>query len=125
MRLLLDTHVLLGWLTKDERLHPSVLKVIAGGEVYVSAATVWEMAIKSSLGKLRIPTDLESQMSAADFRELPVTIAHAAIAAQLPLHHKDPFDRMLVAQAFQESLTLLTNDAMLAHYNARVMFVSG
>jgi PIN domain nuclease of toxin-antitoxin system len=89
--------------------------------VYVSAASAWEIAIKSALGKLRVPQDLEDQIRESRFRELPVTIAHATIAGQLPQHHKDPFDRMLIAQAFQESLTLLTHDAKLAYYPARVM----
>jgi len=123
VRLLLDTRVLLWWLANDERLTKGALRTIAGAEVYVSAASAWEIAIKSALGKLRIPQDLEDQIRASRFRELPVTIAHATVAAQLPQLHKDPFDRMLIAQAFQESLTLLTNDAKLAYYPARVMRV--
>jgi PIN domain nuclease of toxin-antitoxin system len=124
MRLLLDTHVLLWWLTKDDRLTTPALRLIADAQVYVSAASAWEMAIKSALGKLRTPDDFERQLRQARFQELPVTIAHASIAAQLPMHHKDPFDRMLIAQTLQESLTLLTHDVTLPHYNARVMLVN-
>ena len=123
MKLLLDTHVLLWWLAKDARLTRGALRTIGDAEVYVSAASAWEIAIKTAIGKLRTPEDLESQLRQSRFRELPVTIAHATLAAHLPQLHKDPFDRMLIAQAFQESLTLLTNDAKLAHYPARVMRV--
>jgi PIN domain nuclease of toxin-antitoxin system len=124
MRLLLDTRVLLWWLSEDERLTKRAIRMIADAQVYVSAASAWEMAIKSASGKLRAPDDFESQLRESRFQELPVTIAHASIAAKLPMHHKDPFDRMLIAQALQESLTLLTHDEMLPRYNARVMLVS-
>jgi PIN domain nuclease of toxin-antitoxin system len=124
MRLLLDTHVLLWWLAEDERLKKPVRKMIADAErVYVSAASVWEIAVKTAAGKLRAPEDLEAQLEASRFLELPVTIAHARAAAILPALHKDPFDRMLVAQASIEAVRLLTGDAMLSRYDHRVMLV--
>jgi PIN domain nuclease of toxin-antitoxin system len=120
--LLLDTHVLLWWLTKDVQLRKAARTAITDAAVvYVSAASAWEMAIKAATGKLRVPGDLERQISSHQFLELPVTIAHGVAAARLLRHHGDPFDRMLVAQASLESLVLLTNDEKLAAYGVPVM----
>jgi len=122
MKLLLDTHVLLWWLEGSVRLSRQARQTIAGSEeVWVSAASAWELGIKSALGKLRTPDDLEFQVKASRFRELPVTLAHAVAAGKLPRHHNDPFDRMLVAQAALESLTLLTVDRQLQAYGIRVI----
>jgi PIN domain nuclease of toxin-antitoxin system len=124
MRLLLDTHILLWWMDDSERLPDRVRDIIERAEtVFVSAVSAWEMAIKSSIGKLRSPDDLHEVLQANRLLELPVTIVHALAAARLPRHHGDPFDRMLVAQAAVESLTLLTSDAILGRYDARVMIV--
>jgi PIN domain nuclease of toxin-antitoxin system len=124
MRLLLDTHILLWWLGDDERLADKARDFIDQSEaVFVSAASAWEIAIKSSIGKLRSPDDLHDVLHANRIVELPVTIVHALAAARLPRHHGDPFDRMLVAQATVESLTLLTSDAVLGRYDNRVIVV--
>lgn len=88
---------------------------------YVSAATVWEIGIKSALGKLEVPDNLEEALADSSFRPLPVHVSHAIAAGRLPRHHDDPFDRMLVAQASLESLTLLTADARLKDYNVPIL----
>ncbi len=89
----------------------------------MSAISAWELTIKAAIGKLKAPDDLEAQMHASRFAPLPVTVPHAIAAGKLPRHHGDPFDRMLVAQASLESLTLLTSDARLKAYDARIMVV--
>jgi PIN domain nuclease of toxin-antitoxin system len=90
-------------------------------EVYVSAVSACEMSIKSSLGKLRTPSDLEVQISKNSFIALPVTIGHGVAVQQLPLHHRDPFDRILIAQAKCEGLTLVTGDRQFAAYDVPVL----
>ena len=117
MNLLLDTHILLWWLANSHRLSSASESAIRDCEqVFVSAATAWEIGIKTALGKLEFRGDLQAQLQQNGFRPLAVTIGHAVAAAQLPLHHRDPFDRMLVAQANLEGLTLLTTDARLKAY---------
>jgi PIN domain nuclease of toxin-antitoxin system len=123
VNLLLDTHILLWWLSKSRRLSRSAEKAICDCEqVYVSAATAWEIGIKAAAGKLEFHGDLQDQLRLNGFSALHVTVAHALKAAQLPLHHRDPFDRMLVAQASLESLTLLTNDERLKAYGIPAIF---
>jgi PIN domain nuclease of toxin-antitoxin system len=122
--LLLDTHVLLWWLAGSSRLPPAARKaIVEGSAVYVSAASAWEIGIKVSKGKLGFDGDLDQQLRENQFRPLPVTISHAMAAGALPLHHGDPFDRMLIAQARMESLTLLTSDIRLAEYGTSVLLV--
>ncbi len=122
MRLLLDTHVVLWWLNADRRLSAAARDAVAAadGEVLVSTASVWEMAIKAGLGRLRLPDDtggfLADQFRANRFKVLPVGLDHAAAVRGLPGHHKDPFDRLLVAQALIEGATLVTQDAALRAY---------
>jgi PIN domain nuclease of toxin-antitoxin system len=118
MRLLLDTHALLWWLTRDAKLSPAARAAIADpdSEVAVSAASAWEMAIKSALGKLKAPADLGAQLARHQFTPLAITVVHALEAGALPRHHDDPFDRMLVAQARIEGLTLVTRDAWAVRY---------
>jgi PIN domain nuclease of toxin-antitoxin system len=125
MRLLLDTHVLLWALTASPRLKPEVIKLLeAADEVMVSAASIWEIAIKVRLGKLAVDVvELAAAAAESGFVELPVTGAHAACVAQLPLLHHDPFDRLLVAQAMIEPLRLLTADAALVPYSELVQLV--
>ena len=124
MSLLLDTHVLLWWLAGSSRLPQAARNAIAGSPVvYVSAATAWEIAIKTSQGKLDFPASLEEQLLQNHFQPLPISIPHAMAAAALPLHHRDLFYRMLIAQARLESLTLLTSDARLKAYDAAVLLV--
>lgn len=125
MRLLLDTHVLLWWLSDD----PSLGEVARGGiadptsSVFVSAATVWEISIKQALGKLETPPDLVRQIELNRFEPLSITVSHAYRAGTLPRHHDDPFDRMLVAQAMMESLTLLTRDLRISRYGVETLTV--
>jgi PIN domain nuclease of toxin-antitoxin system len=122
LNLLLDTHVLLWWLGANRRLSRAARNAIDGSQsVYVSAATAWEIAIKTSQGKLDFPRSLEDELLQNQFQPLPISIPHALAAAALPLHHRDPFDRMLIAQARLESLTLLTADANLKAYDAPVL----
>ena len=125
MRLLVDTHVLLWAAAEPARLPPSFRRRLEAPDVDVlfSAASIWELAIKLQLGRLALRVDLETFAGAAidrGFRELPVTSAHAARVQRLPLHHRDPFDRLLVAQAICEPARLLTVDRALAAYSELV-----
>lgn len=121
-RLLLDTHVFLWWRGIPAELRKEARTAIAEAEiVFVSAATAWEAAIKSSLGRLELPATVEEGVEESGFERLPVTFAHAERVAHLPLHHRDPFDRMLVAQAQVEELTLVTRDEGLRAYEVEMM----
>lgn len=119
MTLLLDTHAFLWWLDDPNLLSKSARKAIGDGKntVYVSAAVVWEISIKRALGKLDAPEDLEAAMAANRFLPLAVTIPHALAVRSLPDVHRDPFDRMLVAQAQIEQATLVTRDAAVQGYD--------
>ena len=118
MTLLLDTHALLWWLDDPSRLTKAAWKAIGEGKntVYVSAAVAWEIAIKRSLGKLDAPADLEAAMSANRFLPLPVTIPHALAVRALPPVHRDPFDRLLIAQAMHEGFKLVSRDPNVPLY---------
>lgn len=119
MRLLLDTHALLWWLADNATLNPTARGAIAdpANDVYVSAATAWEIAIKQRLGKLDAPPDLEAQILGNDLEPLPISIGHAVSAGSLPRQHDDPFDRMLIAQARMEQLAIVTRDARFHRYD--------
>ncbi len=123
MTLLLDTHVLLWWLADPARLSAPARRAIADGAniVFVSAASVWEMEIKAGLGKLKVPDDLPAQMQQERLVELPVRMSHAQAVASLPPLHRDPFDRMLIAQARAETLTLVTADSLVLAYGGRLL----
>lgn len=123
MRLLLDTHTLLWVLAEPERLDATAREALRDGrnEALVSAASIWEIAIKRAAGKLRAPDDLIAVTAASGFGSLPITASHAHAAGALPLHHRDPFDRMLVAQARVESLTIVTRDQRLVAYGVDVL----
>jgi len=121
MRLLLDTHVLLWALLDDPRLSADQRAAIGGGELYISAASVWEIGIKRAIGKLDVPEELFDIAVDAGCRPLPISWTHAEAAAALPLHHADPFDRMLVAQARCEGLRLASSDAKLAAYDVELV----
>lgn len=125
MRLLLDTHVFLWVVAAAPRLKPATRQLIEGADaVYVSAASIWEVAIKVRLGKLQAdPDDLADAIDRSGFVELPVRAAHAAGVATLAPHHNDPFDRLLIAQALAEPLRLVTADQALARYTDVVMLV--
>lgn len=123
MKLLLDTHVLLWWLGDPERLGPRALEAIADGanEVLVSPASVWEIEIKRTMGKLEAPDDLLEIIPAQGFQPLPIGLGHAWLAGRLPRHHADPFDRLLIAQAQIEGLTLVSADAVFPLYTTALL----
>ncbi len=123
MRLLLDTHVLLWWLGDDPSLGEEARAGISdpSSSVFVSAATVWEVSIKQTLGKLEAPSDLLRQLELNRFEPLSITVSHAHTAGALPRHHDDPFDRMLVAQAIKEGLVLLTGDPRMSRYGVETL----
>jgi PIN domain nuclease of toxin-antitoxin system len=116
--LLLDTHTFLWWLDDPQLLSQAARKAIGDGKntVYVSAAVAWEIAIKRSLGKLDAPDDLEAAMEANRFLPLPVTVSHALAVQTLPDHHRDPFDRLLIAQALFEGFKLVSRDRNIPRY---------
>ncbi len=122
-RLLLDTHVLLWWLAHDPALGPEAHKAIrdARNDVYVSAATTWEASIKKALGKLEVPDDLDRIVEEERFLKLPISLYHGQMAGQLSAHHRDPFDRMLVAQAQAEGLTVVTADRNIPRYGVQTL----
>ena len=117
MRVLLDTHILLWAVLGDPRLSPTQLEAVATGELYLSAASVWEIGIKREIGKLDVPEEIFSIAVDAGCRPLPISWAHAEKAARLPPHHADPFDRVLIAQARCERLKLITSDARIMAYD--------
>ncbi len=123
MNLLIDTHVLLWWFDKNPTLSKKAKTAIAKGEnlVFVSATTAWEITIKKTLGKLEAPDNLEDELLRHNFRQLSVTIPHALAVEKLPEHHRDPFDRMLVAQSLMEGLTLVTRDSNLKKYDVPII----
>jgi PIN domain nuclease of toxin-antitoxin system len=119
MKLLLDTPIIILSLSSPERLSKKVQEFISDAEtIYVSAASIWEIGIKIQLGKLQLNLmDFIKEMQALGIQELPITWAHAQATKSLPLHHKDPFDRLLIAQAINEPLQLLTSESMLIQYS--------
>jgi PIN domain nuclease of toxin-antitoxin system len=120
--LLLDTHVVLWWLTDDPTLSDDIkAQLDHEPDVYISPATVWEVAIKQASGKLVEPADLPERVRDSGFRELPITSEHAIVAGRLPSIHRDPFDRMLVAQAQCERLVLVTRDSDIQRYDVAVL----
>jgi PIN domain nuclease of toxin-antitoxin system len=123
VRLLLDTHALLWAVSDPEELTERARDVLRDGrnEVLVSAASVWEIAIKRALGKLTAPDDLGPVLAAVSFSPLPISLEHASLAGSLPPHHRDPFDRMLIAQAQLESLTIVTRDVRFARYGVQLL----
>jgi len=125
MKLLLDTHILIWLMEDDPRITPRARSLIADAEQsFVSSVSIWEIAIKVSTGKLRIDIDrIILRMSQAGLHDLPVSNHHAKAVARLPLHHSDPFDRLLVAQAMTEPLHLLTADTRLAAYSELVIAI--
>ncbi|MDB5970673.1 MAG: PilT protein domain protein [Hydrocarboniphaga sp.] len=125
MRLLLDTHLVL-WAMQDSRALSAAARAHLHGAdaVFVSAASLWEMAIKASLGKLDVDSArLEQKLAEAGFQQLPVSWRHTLKLRELPPLHRDPFDRMLVAQAMSEPLRLLTHDSALVGYSELVTLV--
>ena len=118
MNLLLDTHALLWWLDDPSLLSQPARDAIRDPQniVHVSAVVAWEIAIKLAIGKHSVTGDIAQALAATRFRHLPITIDHAFAVQGLPLHHRDPFDRMLIAQATREGLTLVSRDSWVASY---------
>ena len=123
MRILLDTHVLLWWLANDPSLTEEHRRIIQDkrNSCYVSAATVWEISIKSGIGKLEVAAEYLEVVRSQGFLELPVSWAHTKAVQQLPEHHRDPFDRLLVAQASTEGMALLSVDPFIKKYEVTVL----
>ncbi|MFC9298243.1 type II toxin-antitoxin system VapC family toxin [Streptomyces sp. NPDC057011] len=122
MKLLLDTHVVLWWMNGEL---PDATRELLGREltVYMSAITPWEISVKQAAGKLTSTEDLALQACNTQFQALPIDAHHGVLAGKLPLHHKDPFDRMLIAQAQSEGLTLVTRDKFIPLYDVDVLTV--
>jgi len=120
---LLDTHAFLWWLANDPALGPSAREIVAEprNRVLVSAATAWEIAVKRQLGKLTVPADIEAAVEEKGFAKLPISFFHGQQAGALPPHHRDPFDRMLIAQAQAEGLELMTADPAFKAYAVRLI----
>ncbi len=123
MRLLIDTHILLWWLSDDPHLPAAARSAISSpdNEVLVSAAAVWEVAIKKAAGKLEVPDDLLEAIAANDFQTLDIRASHALLAESLPPHHSDPFDRTMIAQAISETLTLVSVDDRFLLYDVELL----
>ena len=124
MKLLLDTYALLWWLDNHRALPASAFAEIKDGRnlIFVSAASAWEISIKRALGKLKAPIDFEEALKASRFLQLPITVQHALVAGDLPRHHDDPFDRMLIAQARVEGLTIVSHDSRMGQYGVRIVW---
>jgi PIN domain nuclease of toxin-antitoxin system len=122
MRLLLDTHAFLWFVLNDPRLSPNARTAIGdpGNDVFLSPASYWEVAIKVSLGKYSLPglfqDFMERQITVNDFEVLPITVKHASVVAALPFHHRDPFDRLLIAQAMSEQIPVASADPAFDPY---------
>ena len=126
MNVLLDTHIVLWWLADDPALPSAAAEVVADPvtTAVVSAASVWEIAVKRAAGRLEVPDDLLEVLEAGDFEPLPIAASHALAAGDLPPHHHDPFDRMLIAQARCEGLTLISVDERFAEYDVELLDLS-
>jgi len=124
VKLLLDTHAALWWLADDDRIGEEVIRHLTDdtNQVLISAIVVWEVAIKQSLGKLDAPEDLAPTLLGAGAQPLPVTLEHAAAVEKLPWRHRDPFDRMLVAQALTEDAAIVSRDEPLSEYGVAIVW---
>jgi len=127
MRLLLDTHIFIWWADQPERLSPAALSALQdeANELLLSVASVWEMQIKIQLGKLKLSLPLKdlvkNQQETNDLTVSPVTLTHVLALDALPLHHKDPFDRLLIAQSIEDELTIVTADSQFAAYSVKLL----
>jgi PIN domain nuclease of toxin-antitoxin system len=124
LKLVVDTHAALWLLADDRRLSETARRLLADDDIpcFLSTASVWEAAIKRSIGKLTVPADFHRQMALRGISSIPVYENHAAAVAELPLHHRDPFDRLLVAQAQLEGMSILSSDPQLRAYDVPVLW---
>jgi PIN domain nuclease of toxin-antitoxin system len=125
MKFLLDTHILLWFLDNDSKLSNEVREIIINPRnlVFVSAISAWEIAIKQSLGKLIAPNNLEEALRFSRLEVLPMMLPHGLKVADLPMHHKDPFDRILIAQALIENMTMITVDEKFKLYDVPLLII--
>ena len=123
MGYLLDTHTLLWALGEPDTLSNRARAAIGdtGNIIHVSTASLWECAIKASIGKLELPEEFFDAVAMAGFEELQIRVPHLKVYGELPMHHRDPFDRILVAQAKAESLTLISQDSKIAEYEVDIL----
>jgi PIN domain nuclease of toxin-antitoxin system len=127
MRLLLDTHVFIWWADNPEKLSPAALAALEdeGNELLLSVASVWEMQIKIQLGKVKLSVPLKdlvkNQQETNNLTVSPVALPHVLALDALPFHHKDPFDRLLIAQSIEEDLTLVTADSQFSAYSVKLL----
>jgi PIN domain nuclease of toxin-antitoxin system len=122
VRLLLDTHVFLWWRAGREMRAEAMDAIRTADDVFVSAASAWEVSIKAAIGKLRLTASFADGVAQSGFVPLPINLHHAAVAGELPPHHRDPFDRMLLAQARLERLTLISHDRRLEPYGSAIIW---
>lgn len=122
MNFLIDTHIVLWWLYNDSLLSRKEYEAIGdhNNSVFVSSISAWELSLKKNLGKLDVPDDFLEALSYSNFTPLALTVAHGGIAGALPLHHRDPFDRMIIAQAQSENLTVITHDRYFSRYDVPI-----
>lgn len=123
LKLLLDTHAVYWWLSRPQTLEREAYAAIEdpANEVFVSSASVYEITFKVAVGKLRVAADIVGELANVGFAQLPLMWRHAYAAGSLPLHHRDPFDRLLVAQAQIEGLTIVTRDQAFADYHVALL----
>jgi len=123
MRILLDTHILIWWMQNNPKLSKKAQQLLAdpANLIFISAASIWELRIKQSLGRIDLPAKFDSSLHQLSFEELSVSIAHTEELRRLPRLHSDPFDRMLLAQARAEKLSLLSADTQLIAYGYPVI----
>ena len=123
MKYLLDTHVVIWWFANDPTLSIAAREIIASGTnlIYVSSASAWEIVIKKALGKLKAPNNFEHELFHHNFEPLSITMAHAMMVENLPHHHQDPFDRILVSQATVEKMSIITRDEKIKRYDVNVI----
>lgn len=120
---LIDTHIFIWWMDGGDRLATEAKNVLqdAQQEVFISVASIWEMVIKKQQGKLKAPTDIEKDIKLAGFMVFPIELSHVLKVTDLPLYHKDPFDRLLIAQATVENLAFVTDDIKIKKYDLKVV----
>jgi PIN domain nuclease of toxin-antitoxin system len=123
MNYLLDTHIFIWWVEGDQKIGADFKKIIGNsdGNIYISLASIWEMVIKKSLGKLKLKKPLDEIVENSKFRILGIELPHILGIMKLPSYHKDPFDRMLIAQALTEKMTLITVDVNIKKYKVPIL----